>query len=278
MKDSSHDGVEKDITPYPHQKMPRTRHHTGNVFFDMYDMLSDSYINAELFQSNLDLDIIEWEKGWACPKTRHLLNNLCSYEDTVYFEAGLAAGSSYISALYKNYHVNSYACDLFLETKCGPNGMHKFLDNVSKFRDHLPPKENQVLFPGDCWKMPNKDIFTKKPNVYYYDAGHSKEDHAKAITHFLPILDDYFIMIIDDWNDDRVMAGTHRGLEIMHKKGWGNVVTYRDLHGFPHHLKGWEHAHTRTYTEELFGDRTRWGNGTLIMMIENSLAISHRAN
>ena len=31
-------------------------------------------------------------------------------------------------------------------------------DNVNKFRDYLPPKEDQILFVGDCWDMPIKDM------------------------------------------------------------------------------------------------------------------------
>ena len=260
--------MEEKVSPLT---TPRKRHHTGNLFFDMYDMMTDSYLNAELLQSNLDADIIEFEKAWNAPRVRHLLNNLCSYEDAVYFEAGVAAGSSYISALYKNYHATSYSCDIFLEKKCGPNGLQQFVDNVDKFRDYLPDPENQTLFPGDCWKVPMGDFFKKRPNVFFYDAGHSKEDHTLAMTHFLPILDDYFIMIIDDWNDDRVMKGTMKGMEVMMEKKLGSILTYRDLHAFPHHAQGWKFAHTCTVGKDTFGDQTRWGNGILMLIIENAL-------
>ena len=83
--------------------------------------------------------------------------------------------------------------------------------------------------------------------------------------------------IIDDWNDDRVMKGTQKGMAKMIDKKWGSILTYRDLHAFPHHTFGWKFAHTCTVGKDTFGDQTRWGNGLLVMIIENTLGAALRA-
>ena len=47
-----------------------------------------------------------------------------------------------------------------------------------------------------------------KISVFFYDGDHSYEAQKKIIKHYLPMMDETFIMIIDDWNWKQVQEGT----------------------------------------------------------------------
>ena len=66
-----------------------------------------------------------------------------------------------------------------------------------------------------------------------YDGGHTREDHRRALTHFEPCLADPAIVIIDDWNWERVRQGTEDALaqwslEVLHRR---EVIDHRDSLG-----------------------------------------------
>ena len=62
-----------------------------------------------------------------------------------------------------------------------------------------------------------------KFNIYMYDGDHHRESHYKALVHYYNCLDDTFIYIVDDWNDERVRIGTddairHLRLRVLYEK------------------------------------------------------------
>jgi len=50
-------------------------------------------------------------------------------------------------------------------------------------------------------------------NVYLYDGDHAEQSHYDAFAHFVDVLDDVFIAIVDDWNWDYVKHGTRRAFD-----------------------------------------------------------------
>lgn len=210
---------------------------------------------AESLVSKIDKSILEME-GMSSPKVRHFYNNICSYPDTRYLEVGTAGGSTIISALYNNTPQKALGMDLFLELKNGVNGREKFISNCEQKLGRVPQEITQgdsdfAFYTGDCFQFDN-NLVKNKFNVYMYDAGHEIEDHRLAMLKFLDVLEDRFIMIIDDWNDHRVQQGTQLGLQ-------ESGLKVRFSNARPARIGA---------TPPSWGDLSEWWNGTMILVLE----------
>ena len=148
-------------------------------------------------------------QGMSGRKTRMFYNNLLNMDRKInYVEMGIFLGSTFISSLYNNLNVCGYAFDSFGNYSLG---LQPFLNNVNA---HLTNGENFTIIQEPCFTNPiNSNLIDKKFQVFLYDAGHTKEDHTNALLFYLPILDDLFIYIVDDWNYDDVRNGTLESLE-----------------------------------------------------------------
>ena len=199
-------------------------------------------------RSKLDDKMLSYT-GMSSPKIRHFLNNICSFPLTNYLEVGLATGSTMLSALWKNEHVVSYGADLWLESKNDKTGEEDFKRNYAEILGTMRTK----LYSGDCFKMLKQPgFFEDKINVFLYDGGHSVEDHALALTYFEPILAQNFVMIIDDWNDDRVQKGTVLGLKKSNFRVIYEQFAPAKIGSTPPH----------------WGDMNEWWNGIAMLVME----------
>jgi hypothetical protein len=52
-----------------------------------------------------------------------------------------------------------------------------------------------------------------KFDLFFYDAGHSSEETARALVHFLPALTNPFLFLVDDYEWPFVRAGVAQGLK-----------------------------------------------------------------
>lgn len=141
--------------------------------------------------------------GMSSAKVRHLLNNLCSMEDTRYLEVGVWQGSTFISALYDNEGASKHAVAIDNWSEFG-GPFPEFLAHVLKF---LPNYEGK-FFSADCFTVNKNTSFSQKVNTYFYDGNHSFLSQKKAFTYFNDVLEDVFIAIVDDWNFPEVQKGT----------------------------------------------------------------------
>jgi len=139
-------------------------------------------------------------KGMTGKKTRHLYNNLMEFPDAKYLEIGTWYGSSSISAVYKND-----LSALFIDNWCQFNGDKKIFQNA--IEKYLTKNSKCQLLESDCWKV-NTNKIPNDFNIYLYDAGHTEEDHCKALTYYYNNLQDNFIFIVDDWGWGEVRDGT----------------------------------------------------------------------
>jgi len=203
---------------------------------------------AEWSDSGAAEDVLNFQ-GMTSPKIKHFLNMLCSEPDSTYFEIGLATGSTHFAALSQNKQLRAFGADLWLTQKNGLDGETKFLENYEKFLGSLRTK----LFSGDCFKIDLSEFFgDARVDVYFYDGGHSADDHLHALTYFKPIFTDKFICVIDDWNDDRVQAGTKLAI---------STGDFRILHQriMPARIGA---------TPPHWGDMSEWWNGMAIFVLE----------
>lgn len=201
------------------------------------DHIKQSIYNACLHHSKLDPEILQIE-GMSSSKVRHLLNNICSLPGARYLEIGTWAGSTFISALYGNDLSYAIAIDNWSEFG-GP--LNEFKQNCDRYL-----KTSQFdFYSQDCFQI-SKDLFKDKINIYFYDGHHSEEAQEQALTYFDDILDDLFILIVDDWNHPPAKSGTIKGLD---------KLNYRIL-----------------YSEELpashNGDLQNWWNGIFIGLVK----------
>lgn len=143
--------------------------------------------------------------GMSGTNTRHLYNNICSYDGfkVKYLEIGCWNGSSSISAVYKN------ACDaLFIDNWSQFNGNSDIFKNAIVKYTSNNKNTTCYLIENDCWNIDIKDMYMDSFNIYLYDGGHDVSDHYNALKYYYDVLEDVFIFLVDDWNWYSVRDGT----------------------------------------------------------------------
>jgi hypothetical protein len=194
---------------------------------------------AEKQQSGLTPEVLALN-GMSSPKVRHLLNNLCTYPHTRYLEIGVWKGSTWISALYNNKSTveDAVAIDNWSKFQ-GPK--EEFARNCAKFL----PKNVYRFYSEDSFKLNLVKSFSLPINIYFYDGDHSALSQERALTYYNSVLDDVFVVLVDDWNRVEVKQGTFAAL----KKLGHEVIFQRELPAFRE------------------GDSDNWWNGIYIAVI-----------
>jgi hypothetical protein len=201
-----------------------------------------AFQNAENNISKINNDIINME-GMSGTKTRHFYNNLLNIEDARYLEIGTWKGSSVCSAMCGN-KAKVVCIDNWSEFG-GPKS--EFLVNFNKFKG-----ENYAIFiENDCFKV---DVSTlPKFNIYMYDGNHANESHYKALLHYYPCLDDIFIFIVDDWNNQDVRDGTINSIRRLNLK----VLYEKEIR------LTWDNSHTPYHEAS-----QSWWNGIYVVILQ----------
>lgn len=134
---------------------------------------------------------------------RSFLNNLIALmHKPRYLEIGCWKGSTAISALYENIKkVDKYwIIDDWSEFE-GPR--KEFIEGFVKFIDVYPN-----LLDVDCFSINPQTFDIQDVNIYFYDGGHTAQDHQDALEKYIDCMADEFIYIVDDWNADIVRLPT----------------------------------------------------------------------
>lgn len=192
-------------------------------------------------------------KGLSGQKIRILLNELVK-EDTNYLEVGTFTGSTFINAMYGNRPQSAFAVDSFSASDSWEMDMKVDVDYFNiKVKNGLflhfleNCKEsginNFTCIQSECFNLLPPDKFDiRDVNTYLFDAGHTKEDHTKAITYYVDTLEDVFIYIVDDWNTEEVRKGTRFGFEsseIKVHKEWEIFANIQTIDGDVHYDSDW---------------------------------------
>jgi hypothetical protein len=187
----------------------------SDLFNKYKEYINNAFKDSENNVSKLNADILNL-KGFSGKKTRHLLNNICSnlsIDNKInYLEIGCWYGSTFISALYNNNNVYGIGIDNWSEFNEG-DVEKNFKENINTF---LENKNNINIIENNCFNLNLDNLLQKignKINFYMFDGNHDYESHKKAITYYKDILDDIFILYIDDWSWERVQNGTYDGLK-----------------------------------------------------------------
>ena len=174
--------------------------------------IEDSLKKTDNYESKITDEILKMD-GMSGKKTRHFYNNICSMNDTRYLEIGTWKGSSICSAMCNN-KMTCTAIDNWSEFG-GPKD--EFIINFNKYKG----ENNATFIEKDCW---NIDVnLLGKFNIYMYDGNHTETSHFQALNYYLSCLDNEFIYLVDDWNNETIRNGTlnsikHKNLEILYQK------------------------------------------------------------
>jgi hypothetical protein len=158
-------------------------------------------------EGKLPADILNME-GMSGQKYRLFINNLISsLDDARYLEVGSWAGSTLCSAIHDNA-VRALAIDNW----SGFGGPAvEFYGNLARFRT---PKAKVSFLEEDYRKVNFAAI--GKFNVYLFDGPHTLKDQHDGIIFAQPALEDQFILIVDDWNWEKVRSGTMDAIRDAH--------------------------------------------------------------
>lgn len=165
--------------------------------------IKEAIEQAQNLSSKIDSETMSQLKGLSSPRVRHLLNNLAAQAKS-YLEIGVYLGGTLKAALHNNDHLNAYAIDNF---SMSPDTRSEFYKNTDGLKFTFFEEDSFVL---DISKI-------KHPiELYFFDGCHSVDAQYKAVSYFLPAMADEFVMVIDDWDMNKVRVGTHTAL-IDHK-------------------------------------------------------------
>ncbi len=178
-----------------------------NAFEKYKNIIDNAYLNAENNISKITDDIINMD-GMSGLKTRHFYNNLLNNDDIRYLEIGSWKGSSVCSAMCNN-KANIVCIDNWSEFGSPKD---EFLINFNKFMG----QNNATFIENDCFKIDISKL--PKFNIYMYDGNHSVDSHYKALSYYYDCLDDIFIYIVDDWNNEQVRNGTIQAIKNLNLK------------------------------------------------------------
>lgn len=214
---------------------------------EQVEIVKKAITMAKRGESKLTEDILHLE-GWSSDVNRHFLNNILELrgKDCNYLETGTWKGSTFISAMYKNFNVKGTAIENF----CGGNDIKQvFIENTSKFLNGI----SWELLEMDCKNLIIPD-FIHKIDIYFYDGPHEHEDQRYAFTSMDKNLNDIFIAIIDDWNWSYVRSGTKDAFEELNYK----IV------------QEWEFFTTGDVYQSSIGDKQQgtWWNGIYVGVIK----------
>jgi predicted O-methyltransferase YrrM len=143
--------------------------------------------------------------GMSGRRYRHFINSLVRMTpDARYLEVGTWAGSTLCAAISNN-RVSATAIDNWSEFG---NPKALFESHLAQFRT----PDAHVRFIESDFRAVDFSALGKF-NIYLFDGPHEYRDQYDGLELALPALDEHFVLIVDDWNWERVREGTRRAMQ-----------------------------------------------------------------
>ncbi len=131
---------------------------------------------------------------------RHFINNLVRMTpEARYLEIGTWAGSTLCAAISNN-RVSATAIDNWSEFG---NPKPLFETYIARFKT----ADARVRFIESDFRAVDFSALGKF-NIYLFDGPHEYQDQYDGLEMALPALEERFVLIVDDWNWERVREGT----------------------------------------------------------------------
>lgn len=154
--------------------------------------------------------------GFSSERIRHLLNNLCAVNNTVYMELGTYRGSTLLPAINGNDNITVYAVDSFkydvLQKKpVNPEGWPQIkkglLENLEVFKE----KDKVTIIEKDFSNLSKNEI-DKPVSVCFYDGGIAPGLSEVAMAKVAPLLSKVAIVVCSTLMSEEVTNGAKKGL------------------------------------------------------------------
>ncbi len=201
-----------------------------------------AFATAESCGSGLPPGVLEI-RGMCGTYTRHFYNALCAFEGCRYLEIGSWLGASLCAVLAGN-RVRAVAIENWSQF----DGKREiFQQNLDRWRGG-----SEVRFlEQDCFEVDTDALGSF--DVFLYDGDHRRVSHQRALEHFVGTLANPAVVIIDDWNWERVRLGTADALASLPVRELYRreiLLPDQDVEDMPRHL-----------------GRDTWWNGICVLLL-----------
>jgi hypothetical protein len=191
---------------------------------DFSSPLADKLQKATVAALELDHklpDSVRLMSGMSGKKYRYLINNLISFiTDARYLEVGSWKGSTACAAMHGN------KC----KVTCIDNWSHHGTDNRDFFNNTKESLSNDVDFTVIEKDFREVDYSSLgKYNVYFFDGPHEEKDQYDGVALAQDALDHEYILIVDDYNFDRVRKGTQNAIKDLNLKVSAEVTVLTSI-------------------------------------------------
>jgi hypothetical protein len=193
---------------------------------DFSSPLADKLQKATMSALELDHklpDSVRLMSGMSGKKYRYLINNLISFiRDARYLEIGSWKGSTACAAMHGN------KC----KVTCIDNWSHHGTDNRDFFNNTKESLSNDIDFTVIEKDFREVDYTSLgKYNVYFFDGPHEEKDQYDGVALAQDALDHEYILIVDDYNFDRVRKGTQNAIKDLNLKVLAEVTVLSSIDG-----------------------------------------------
>ncbi|PYQ83445.1 MAG: hypothetical protein DMG02_33675 [Acidobacteria bacterium] len=154
-------------------------------------------------------EVLEIVPGLARANNLALLNLVakCLGPGETYVEVGAFRGTSLIGAMLDNEAVDFVAIDDFSR---GDGSREQLERNLARFG----LAGRATILEGDAFELLRSDaLVDRRVGAYYYDAGHTYEEHCDGLVLAEPYLVDGALVIVDDTDWDFVDAAVRDYLD-----------------------------------------------------------------
>lgn len=184
--------------------------------------------------------------GMSGTMYRKMVNNLVHrIPNARYLEVGSWMGSTACSATFGN-NVEAYCIDNWSQFNDDGSVRFRFIEHVSRV------EVGKIKFVDEDYMNTN---FSKigKYNIYLFDGPHEEYDQYMGVLTAQPALEEEYVLIVDDWNWEKVRKGTYDALNELGSKVLFSVevrTSIDDTHPVSH------------------GTNTYWHNGVIFAVIK----------
>ena len=193
---------------------------------DFSSPLADKLQKATMAALELDHklpDSVRLMSGMSGKKYRYLINNLISFiRDARYLEVGSWKGSTACAAMHGN------TC----KVTCIDDWSHHGTNNQDFFnntKDSLSDNIEFTVIEKDFRQVKYGNI--GKYNVYFFDGPHEEIDQYDGVVLAQNALDFEYILIVDDYNFDRVRKGTQSAIKDLNLKVLAEITVLSSIDG-----------------------------------------------
>ena len=176
------------------------------------DMVLNAINNSAHKSSNFEEESFDIS-GLSSHRVRHLLNSLCSNDGIKYLEIGSYLGSTFCAAIQNNT-LEAYAVDNWESNDIQPaqnqkkieqSSYQNFKDNAKKYKGNSKVR----VINADVKNLIPQDL-NSKVNLVFYDGDHEYQKQLEALEIIKNLVEDTFILILDDANFDGVVESAEQ--------------------------------------------------------------------